>query len=275
VDSDILVPLRMAGVPIMEGAECASAALRNLAEYHQFRGGGQAHYARHVKSVAARPKLPSGILSTEEAFRLFASYGIPVASTVLAKTIDDAEAAAARLGFPVALKIESRQITHKSDVGGVVLGLSNAAAVREAYTQINQQVAMRAPTARVDGIIVQSMAADGVEMILGVKRDSLFGPVVLCGFGGMLVEVLNDVAIGIPPLSIEQARDMIGRLRGSAILGGVRGKAPADQAALCEAVVAVSNLVAELADQLQGLDINPLIVHSHGVVAVDAVIELK
>jgi acyl-CoA synthetase (NDP forming) len=275
VDRDILVPLRVAGVPIMEGAECAAAALRNLAEYHEFRRGRQARPSRQVEARSARPKLPAGILATEEAFRLCESYGIPVASIALAKTIDEAETAAACLGFPVALKIESPQITHKSDVGGVVLGLSKPAAVREAYTRMQQEVAARVPGAKVDGVIVQSMVADGIEMILGVKRDPLFGPVVLCGFGGMLVEVLQDVAVGIPPLSHDQARDMIGRLRGSAILTGVRGKAPVDQAALCEAVVAVSTLAADLGDQLQGLDINPLIVHPHGVVAVDAVIELR
>jgi acyl-CoA synthetase (NDP forming) len=275
VDSDILVPLRAAGVPIMEGAECATAALRYLAEYHEFRRQWQAQPSTQPKRDSARPKLSSGVLVTEQAFRLCASYGIAVASAVLAKTLDQAEAAASRLGFPIALKIESPQITHKSDVGGVALGLSNPAAVREAYARMQQEVAERAPSAQVDGIIVQSMVADGIEMILGVKRDPLFGPVVLCGFGGMLVEVLKDVAIGIPPLSKEQAREMIGRLRGSAILSGVRGKAPVDQAALCEAVVALSRLAVDLGDQLQGLDINPLIVHCHGVVAVDAVIELR
>jgi acyl-CoA synthetase (NDP forming) len=260
----------------MEGAECATAALRNLADYHEFRRAWQADGAPPSESTLPHSgRLPSGILPTQAAFRLCDSYGIPVLPTVLTQTAGEAEAAALQLGFPVALKIESAEITHKSDVGGVALGLSSAAEVREACARMHRQVAARAPTAKIDGVIVQSMATQGVEMILGIKRDPLFGPVVLCGFGGVLVEVLKDVAIGIPPLSKEQARDMIGRLRGFAILGGVRGKPPADQDALCDSVVAVSRLAVSLGDQLQGLDINPLIVRPKGVVAVDALIQIK
>ena len=114
-------------------------------------------------------------------------------------------------------------------------------------------------------------------MILGIKRDPLFGPVVICGFGGILVEMLKDAAIGIPPLSREQARDMLKRLRGFAILGGIRGKPPADVDALCSAVAAVSRLAISLGDQLEGLDINPLIVlpKNEGVVAVDALVQIR
>ena len=114
-------------------------------------------------------------------------------------------------------------------------------------------------------------------MILGVKRDPLFGPIVLCGFGGILVELLKDVAIGIPPLSSEQARDMLARLRGFPILGGVRGKPLADIDALCGAIAGVSRLALSLRDQLTGLDINPLIVlpKGQGVVAVDALVEIQ
>jgi hypothetical protein len=119
------------------------------------------------------------------------------------------------------------------------------------------------------------MADSGVEMILGIKRDPMFGPVVLCGFGGILVDLLKDVAIGIPPLSKEQARGMISRLRGAAILGGVRGNPAADVDALCEAIVGVSRLAVRLGDQLAGLDINPLIVQTKGAVAVDALVQIN
>jgi hypothetical protein len=126
-------------------------------------------------------------------------------------------------------------------------------------------------------VVVQRMAAEGVEMILGVKRDPLFGPVILCGFGGILVELLKDVAVGIPPLSREQTHDMLKRLRGFPILAGVRGKPPADVDALCGAIVGVSHLAVALGDQLLGLDINPMIVlpKGQGAVAVDAVVEIQ
>jgi succinyl-CoA synthetase beta subunit len=215
-------------------------------------------------------------MAAEPAFRLFESFGIPTAPTVLARSAGEAAAAAEKMGFPVVLKIESAQITHKSDVGGVVLKLASTTTVRDAFTRINEQVRTNVPSAKIDGVVVQKMAGEGVEMILGVKRDPLFGPVVLCGLGGILVEVLKDVAVGIPPLSRQQAKDMIQRLRGAAILGGVRGKPPADVDALCEAVVGLSSLAVSLGDQLAGLDINPLIVlpKGQGVLAVDVVVEI-
>jgi hypothetical protein len=180
------------------------------------------------------------------------------------------------MGFPVALKVESAQITHKSDVGGVALRISNTSEVRAAFTSIQNEVKSRAPSAKIDGVIVQRMAGEGVEIILGIKRDPLFGPVVLCGLGGVLVEVLKDIAVGIPPLSRQQAHDMLTRLRGFQIIGGVRGKPAGDIDALCDAIVGISNLAVSLGDQLLGVDINPLIVlpKGQGVAAVDAVIEI-
>ena len=215
-------------------------------------------------------------MAAEPAFRLFETFGIPTVPTRLARSADEAAVAAEKMGFPVVLKVESAQITHKSDVGGVVLKLTSSAAVRDAFAHINDQVRANVPSAQIEGVVVQLMAAEGVEMILGIKRDPLFGPVVLCGFGGILVEVLKDVSVGIPLLSKEQANDMIRRLRGFAVLGGVRGKPPADVDALCEAIVGVSRLAVSLGDQLAGLDINPLIVlpKGQGVVAVDAVVEI-
>ena len=277
VDPEILVPLREAGVPLMEGAECATATIRNLAEYYEFQRN-QAQTAKAAASPPApRKKLPSGVLPAEAAFRLFDEFGIPVVPTVLAHSADEAAAASDRMGYPVVLKIESAEITHKSDVGGVALKLSNATEVRNAHARILTEVRRRAAAAKNDGVVVQQMASEGVEMILGVKRDPLFGPVILCGFGGIFVDLLKDVAIGIPPLSREQARDMIKRLRGFPILGGVRGKPPADADALCDAIVGVSRLAASLGDQLVGLDINPLIVlpKDDGVVAVDALVEIR
>ena len=277
VDPDILLPLRKAGVPLMEGAECATTTIRNLAEYYEFQKSRPANGANDADAPAVQTQFPSGVLSALEAFQLFQQFGIPVVPTAMTRSADEAVSAAERLGFPVALKIESGDITHKSDVGGVALTLTDASEVREAYARIQSEVARRAPAAKIDGVVVQRMVNEGVEMILGVKRDPLFGPVVLCGFGGLLVELLKDIAVGIPPLSPGLALDMLNRLRGFPLLGGVRGKPPADVDALCEAVAGVSRLAFGLNDQLIGLDINPLIVLSkgQGVVAVDAVVEIK
>jgi acyl-CoA synthetase (NDP forming) len=277
VDPDILIPLRAAGVPLMEGAECATAALRNMAGYFEFRKSCQDRTGGPDALPPPHAKLPAGILPAEASFRLFESFGIPAVPTVLARNAIDAATAAEHMGFPVALKVESPQISHKSDVGGVVLNLTTAGEVRAAFARIDSQVKTKEPAAKIEGIVVQRMAREGVEMILGVKRDPLFGPVILCGFGGILVEVLKDAAVGIPPLSRAQAYDMLIRLRGFSLLGGVRGKPPADVAALCDAIAALSRLAVALGDQLEGLDINPLIVlpENQGVVAVDALVQIR
>jgi acyl-CoA synthetase (NDP forming) len=137
-------------------------------------------------------------------------------------------------------------------------------------------VRAKAPAARIDGVLVQPMIAGGTEMILGVKTDPLFGPAVVCGFGGILVEVLRDVSIRVPPLSTDDAREMLGELRGARLLGGVRGRRPADVTALAETLVKLAALAEALGDRLRALDVNPLLVldEGHGVVAVDWLIEL-
>ena len=260
----------------MEGAECATSTIQKLAEYYEFK--------KNTSKLITTPtierldkKLSSGIMPAEAAFQLFEQFGIPAVLSAFARSADEAAVAAERIGFPVALKIESAQITHKSDIGGVALGLANGNDVRAAYERIRNDVSRHAPTAKIGGVIVQRMASEGVEVILGIKRDRLFGPVVLCGFGGILVELLKDIVIGIPALSLEQAHDMLARLRGFPILTGLRGKPAADIDALCHAIVSVSRLAVSLGDQLAGLDINPLIVlpRGQGVVAVDAVVEIR
>ena len=274
VDPDILLPLRAAGVPLMEGAECAMSALRNLVDYHQFRKSRQP--SGQKKAVSSQSRFPAGILPAEAAFRLLDSFGIPAVPTLLTRNAEEAATTAERIGFPVALKIESAQIGHKSDVGGVQLGLSNAAEVRDAFLRIRERVTTKLPTADIAGVAVQRMAPEGIEIILGIKRDPLFGPVVVCGFGGVLVELLKDVAIGIPPISRPQAHSLLKGLRGWPLLTGLRGKPPADMDALCDAIVAVSNLAVGLGEQLLALDINPLVVHTkgHGVVAVDVLVQV-
>ena len=275
VDPEILLPLRNAGVPLMEGAECATAAIRNLAEYFEFRKNRQSDTAE--PAPAPERKLSSGILPAEEAFQLLARFSIPAVPTVLTHNPDEAAAVAERMGFPVALKIESAQITHKSDVGGVRLKLANIIEVQNAYAEMITEVTRRSPGASIDGVLVQRMVSQGIEMILGIKRDPLFGPIVLCGFGGILVELLSDVSIGIPPVRPKQAHDILKRLRGYPILAGVRGQPAADINALCGAIVGVSRLASSCGDQLTGLDINPLIVlpEGKGVVAVDALVQVQ
>lgn len=276
VDPEILQSLRAAGVPLMEGAECATMAIRHLADYFEFQQSRRPETANPASRTLST-KLSPGILPTEAAFRLLREFDIPTAAAKLARSAEEAASAAESIGYPVALKIESPGVTHKSDVGGVALKLADAAVVRAAYGRMLDEVGRLAPGAKVDGVTVQRMAGEGVEMIVGVKRDPLFGPVIVCGFGGILVELLKDVMIGIPPLSRDDARAMVEKLRGAPILAGVRGKSPADIEALCAVIGGVSDLALSLGHRLAGLDINPVIVlpQGQGAIAVDAVVEIQ
>jgi acetate---CoA ligase (ADP-forming) len=193
-----------------------------------------------------------------------------------ATSAEDAVRAADRVGYPVVVKIDSPDVAHKSDVGGVRVGCANADDVRRAFTEMLADVRRRAPTPRIDGVLVQQMIARGIEMILGVKTDPLFGPAIVVGFGGVFVEVLRDVAVRVPPIDVGDAREMIDELRGAALLHGARGRSPADVGALAETIVKLAALADTHRDRLKALDINPLIVldEGSGVVAVDWLVEL-
>ena len=275
LDQEVVRPLAEIGVPYLEGSETTLLALRHLGAYR--RGLERPAVAPPAPAGAGRP-IPglSGVLSGPEATRLLRDFGIPLAGTRAAKNAEEAVGAAESLGYPVALKIDSPDIAHKSDVGGVRLGCASAAAVREAAGAMLDEVRRRAPDARIDGVLVQRMVGGGTEMIVGVKSDPLFGPAVVCGFGGVFVELLRDVAVRVPPLDRAEALAMIGELRGVALLRGARGRPPADVDALADVLVRVARLAEAYRGSLSALDINPLVVleAGHGAVAVDWLVEL-
>jgi acyl-CoA synthetase (NDP forming) len=204
------------------------------------------------------------VLSSAEALRLLRDFGIPLAETLPAKDADEAVRAAGRVGYPVVLKIDSPDIVHKTDVGGIRVGCQDADSVRQAFQEMLAEVRRRAPAARLDGVLVQRMVAGGTEMILGVKSDPLFGPAVVCGFGGIFVEVLRDVSVRVPPLDATEALEMIADLRGSALLRGARGRPPADVAALADTLVRLATLAEAHRERLRALDVNPLLVLDDG-----------
>jgi acetyltransferase len=211
-------------------------------------------------------------LSEAQAKEVLAAYGIPVVRTTAVPADADAAVEAARaLGFPVALKIQSPDITHKSDVGGVKLDLADALAVRQAAQDMLAAVRAACPMAVLTGFAVQQMARrpHAQEVIVGASIDPLFGPIVLFGQGGTAVEVLADRAIGLPPLNRVLARELVSRTRVAKLLAGYRDHPPAHMAALQDVLVAVSQMLADLPHMAE-LDINPLWVDEQGVVALDA-----
>lgn len=213
------------------------------------------------------------LLNEVEAKALLAAAGVAVTETRLARSADEAVALADTLGYPAALKIVSADIAHKSDVGGVVLGLADAAAVRSAYATMLARVAEAAPGARIESVSVQRMAAPGIEIIVGGTTDPQFGPVLMFGLGGVFVEVLKDVAFRIVPLEPRDAAQMVREIRALPVLQGARGAQPADLGAIEAMLLQVSRFMADHPEVAE-LDLNPVFAYSNGAVAVDARIVL-
>ena len=211
------------------------------------------------------------VLTEMESKALLAAFHIPVTQTLLARSATEAMMIAAQIGFPVALKIDSPDISHKSDVGGVALNVTNATAVRDIYQDMMETVRAKLPDARINGVTVQAMARKkhGRELYIGVVTDDPFGPVIAFGAGGTMIELLDDHAMELPPLNQFLARRLIERSRVHDTLKAWRGAPAVDMAALERALLRVSEMVCEL-PQLREMDINPIIVDEHGAVSVDA-----
>jgi acetyltransferase len=195
--------------------------------------------------------------------------GVVLARTELARTAAEAVACAERIGFPVALKIESPDILHKTEAGGVALGLADAAAVATAFARVTGNAAGYKPDARIDGVIVQAMVPGGVDMVVGLQNDPVFGAVVMAGLGGIHVEVLRDVVFRKAPVTVAEAGRMLDELKSGALLNGVRGSPAADRAALTQLISAVSRFGVAAGERLAELDLNPVRAGAAGAVAVD------
>lgn len=227
--------------------------------------------------VAAAGDPGTGPFTEAAALELLSGAGVPTMPTRIAATPEEAATAAAELGFPVVMKILSPDIIHKTDVGGVRLNLASAEAVRAAAEDMLAAVAARVPDARLEGVLLAPMISGGVETILGVHVDPIFGPAVMFGLGGIFVEVLKDVTFRIAPFDTDEALRMIDEIRGRPMLDGVRGAPSADIPALAEALAALSRFAAAHRERLLSVDLNPFVVlpEGQGAMALDAVVEMK
>ena len=214
------------------------------------------------------------VLTEIEAKELLKQSGVNVVDTRLATSKEKVVSISEKLGFPVALKITSPDVVHKSDAGGVKLGLKTAKQAGKAYDDIMKAIKKQYPKANIHGVAVQKMARPGVEVIIGVSTDAQFGPVIMFGLGGILVEVLKDVSFRIVPLTRRDAREMIHEIKGYPLLEGYRGQEPVDVANLEELILKVSNF-AEKYPEVEELDLNPIFAYKDGAVAVDARVILK
>lgn len=266
-----LAKMRDLGIPVLRGAEPAVDAVAALVRYAQARR----HWLEDA-SLRAAMQLPvlnapaqAGPVSSLEAQALLQSCGVKTAAAKLAATAEAAVTAAETLGYPVALKIESPDILHKTEAKGVALNLQDAAAVRSAFAQLVANARQFKSGARINGMLVQSMAAGDVELVIGLKRDATFGPVVMVGLGGVLIEVFKDVVFRAAPVTEGEALRMLDELKSRAVLDGVRGKAPVDKIALAGMISAVSRFGAAAGPRLAELDLNPVLAGAQGVTAVD------
>lgn len=218
-----------------------------------------------------------GPLAAKETLALLSAYGIPFARTEIASSAGAVMELADSIGYPVVLKISSIDIPHRSDIGAVKAGLASRAEVGLAYEQIMECCRKAKPAARIEGVAVQPMVEGVAEVILGISRDAQLGPVILLGIGGIFVEVIKDVVLRIPPLDLQDCREMIAALRGKALLMGSRGRPAGDLEALCQATLALSRLALELEGEIAEVDLNPVIVRreGQGVVAVDGLVVLR
>lgn len=289
----VVEPFEGTSVAVMQGTRASLLAIRRLFEYA--RTWRATEYARTLRANAAlappgpsenasgtaggdpawRARLQSGAALTErEAKQFLAAAGLSVTRETLAGSEDEAIAAAAALGYPVVLKVESPDIAHKTEVGGVRVGLSDSAAVALAYRQILEAVGRAAPEATIAGVLVQEMVSGGVEMIAGVSHCAPFGMGIVTGTGGVLVELVKDAALALVPVTHERALSLIASTRAQKLLAGFRGAPPADIAAFADVLVKLSAIAETYGDLLEAIDLNPVAVlpAGRGVRILDALV---
>jgi len=228
-----------------------------------------------VASILARARMEGRyVLMEPEAKRLCSEYGIPVPEFRIARDVEEAVGHAEEIGYPVVVKVVSPQVVHKTDVGGVVLNVSDAEQVRNAYNRVVENTLRKLPSAEIVGVLVEEQAKEGVEAIVGAFKDEQFGQTVMFGLGGVFVEVLDDVSFRVAPVSEEDAEEMVREIRGYRILEGYRGRPPADLEAVKSIIVNVSRMVMEL-QEIREVDLNPIYVYNRGAVAVDVKVILE
>jgi acyl-CoA synthetase (NDP forming) len=269
------------GYPLYTDMQHCARAISALAEYRtrreRYLSAPRAEFvADTARAARVRARLTGAVLCEYQVAPILAGYGITPLDGKLVASADEAVRCAAAMGCAVALKVQSPDITHKSDVGAVALRVAGEAAVRQRYEQILSSARRHVPAARIDGVLVQRMAAAGLEVIAGVRRDALFGPMLMLGVGGIGVEVERDMVLVPAPLTREDAAGLPDQLRARALFGSLRGAPPADVPALSDLLMRLSALAVEL-DTLETLELNPVIVHplGKGVSIADALLIVR
>jgi len=264
-------------VPLFRSPERALRAMARVTDYGlALRRWDERAHAASVLEAPPPPLPESGTLPEYLGKAYLAKLGIPVPDGALVRSVADAEQVAARIGYPVAMKAQAKDLPHKSDVGGVDLGVGDADALRRCWDRMHAAIGRARPDVRLDGVLIERMSRPGLELIVGARRDPDWGPVVAVGFGGVLVEILDDVRLMAPDVTEDDIVRELGRLRGAKLLAGARGAPPADVAALAAVVVKVAALMRAAPDVME-IDLNPVMVYPQGLgaCALDALVVVK
>jgi len=277
-NGDVIAYLEENGVPCILGAGRAAHALSVLTDFARKRREYQQHGKRPLKRIIERQALdlPAGARTLGEHYskQLLARYGIPGAKEMLLQPAEIETLKAAPLAFPVAVKVESQDVPHKTEAGAVKLNVRDLDALKQAAREVLAAARKYKADARIDGVLVQEMAT-GTEVIVGAVNDACFGPTIAFGLGGIFTELIKDVTHRFAPFDAQGAREMINEVKGAALLNGYRGRPALDVAALADTLARLSLLATDHADRIAEIDINPLFVRENGVVAADALIVLK
>jgi len=258
-------------VPFLRSPGRALRALAQVTEFARRRPPGAAAPVPHAAKA-----LPSGTIPEYRAKALLAEAGIAVPPGALAGTLDEAKAAAARLGYPVALKAQAAALAHKSDAGGVVLDLVDDAALAAGWAKLHADIARARPGLALDGVLVEAMARPGVELILGARNDADWGPVLVVGLGGVFAEALHDVRVLPPDLDRDAIAEAMLKLKGAALLGAFRGKSARDVGAAAAMAARLGTFV-RAHPEIAEIDVNPVVVYGtgEGAMALDALIVVR
>ena len=213
------------------------------------------------------------LLTVQESKRILLQEGFPVNPTGFGTNLDEVLVEAERIGFPVVLKVSSRDIIHKSDIGGVITGILGVRDLKEQYEIMQQKIAQKSPEAQIEGFIIEKMES-GIELLVGSTLDPMFGPILAFGLGGIYVEVLKDVVFRLIPIEQEDATEMLSEIKAAKILDGIRGQPPVDKKALVNLLMKTSNFI-DRHPEIEELDLNPVFANDKGVFVVDARIILK
>ena len=284
-DDTYYIRLLDGGLPVFRTFGNCVTTMRAYVDYWRFAAHHRSPFvdaptkplaaAKRARAIIEQAE-PGTALSEWLSKQVLAAYGIKSSRDELCGSAAAAVTAAAATGYPVVMKVSSPDLLHKSDLGLVKVGVGTAKDVRAAYDDlITKARKAGGKSVRIDGVLVSELVSGGVETVVGISQDDLFGPVVMVGLGGIFVEVLGDVTFRVPPFGNDQAAAMLTELAGSKMFDGVRGAKPADRAALVDVIMKVQRMAMDLADVIGELDVNPLVVKPKGAVALDALIVRK